>query len=117
MIYFIIYQGVNFNFRFVLKLECVVCCEIYPSAALKVKSLAQRTLVRFRHHFTFALQRNKFLGEKSGLNRLIKYLYFPSSPAEEPEIVQSPLFITTSSGFSTVLPFNSYVILIPAYEL
>jgi len=31
---------------------------------LKVKWLAQRTHVRFRHHFTFALLRKKFLGEK-----------------------------------------------------
>ncbi len=41
--------------------------EIYPSAALKLKSLAQRTLVRFRRHFSFTLQRNKFLGEKCRL--------------------------------------------------
>jgi hypothetical protein len=35
-------------------------------------SFAQRTQVRFRHHFRDALQVTKFLGEKSGL-----YMYEP----------------------------------------
>jgi hypothetical protein len=42
--------------------------EIYPPASLKPKWLTQRTEVRFRRHFTFALLRKKFLGEKSGLS-------------------------------------------------
>ena len=65
--YLIVSQIISFKFRIFLKLQGVFCFEIYPSAVLVVKSLAQRTLVRFRRHFTFALLRNKFLGEKCGL--------------------------------------------------
>jgi len=42
--------------------------DISPSAALNLKWRAQRTKVRFRCHFIFALLRKKCLGEISGLS-------------------------------------------------
>ena len=42
-------------------------CDIFPSASLNLKLHAQRTQVRFRCHFIFALLREKSLGEISGL--------------------------------------------------
>lgn len=43
------------------------CCEICPSAMLKIKKLAQCTHVYFRRYFIFALLTNKFLGKKTRL--------------------------------------------------
>ncbi|MFH5833970.1 hypothetical protein ACG2F4_08790, partial [Halalkalibaculum sp. DA3122] len=48
-------------------LQSVTGCEMGLSAALKDKSPAQRTNVRLRGPLPFALLKNQFLGEKSGL--------------------------------------------------
>lgn len=42
--------------------------EFCPPAVLSRKWFAQRTQVRFRHHFSNASQVTKFLSEKCGLN-------------------------------------------------
>lgn len=49
------------------KSSSVFCCEICPSAALKLKMLTQCTNVHFRRFFIFALLTNKFFGENAGL--------------------------------------------------
>ncbi len=54
------------NYGF-LKVTVCKSFEIYPWAALSLKWFAQRTQVRFRHHFRDALPTTKFLGEKCGL--------------------------------------------------
>jgi len=41
----------------------VTRCELWLWAALSEKWFAQRTQVRFRHHFPDALPTTKFLGE------------------------------------------------------
>ena len=56
----------NFSIHYP-KLNLAVHCEIFPSTALKLKRLTQRTHVRFRRHFTFALLTKKFLGGKCGV--------------------------------------------------
>ncbi len=57
---------INFSTHY-SKLNLAVRCEIFPSTVLKLKWLAQRTHVRFRCHFTFALLTKKFLGGKCGV--------------------------------------------------
>ncbi len=49
------------------KQQCVQSVEIWPWTALSRKWFAQRTQVRFRHHFRDALPTTKFLGEKCRL--------------------------------------------------
>lgn len=74
------YRNLYQYFRF-QKSNGVFYSEIYPSASLGVKWLAQRTHVRFRCHFTFALLRKKFLGEISGFTfiPIIQYFFKLSS--------------------------------------
>ena len=54
-------------FGVTLSIQAVKDCEIYPSATLQDKSPAQHANLRLRGHLTFALLKDKFLGEKSGL--------------------------------------------------
>ena len=50
--------------------------ELCPPAALSRKWFAQRTQVRFRHHFHDALHAIKFLGEKCGLVKQLFLSFF-----------------------------------------